>query len=338
MIVKTSLTCAVLAVLFSTSANGASEPKSTEARSEGLLGPVRSVSAKQELQQIDWGQKDAKAGIIGVSCYECEFDVSGNRIRSGQILDGVFNGDVIRIIYDETGKIKEKIHIDSNSEVKIREVWGPHGVIEQIGYENGQPILQFTANYDANGHMAESRSYDGGGMVTASRFCTSDVSGENREEWDYGPDGSFQLHLVYTSDSKSGISTFENFDENGSLLVAIVGVGEKLLSYWQRAKETPVFGTNFFMDPVGRTQESYSCRPDGTCDEITSYFADEATHQVSRVEWHDPFHVLRLSFDYEYQLDQFGNWTTRTVWVWTPELGDRKLAERDSRTITYWNK
>src|ERR1700741_4297271 len=26
------------------------------------------------------------------------------------------------------------------------------------------------------------------------------------------------------------------------------------------------------------------------------------------------------------------------VWVWSPELGERKLAEVDSQTLTYWNK
>ena len=89
---------------------------------------------------------------------------------------------------------------------------------------------------------------------------------------------------------------------------------------------------------MGKTVVNHSCNPDGTCDEIVSYFPDETTNQVSRVEWHDPAGGLRLAFDYEYQLDAFGNWTKRTVRVWGPEPGERKVCETDYRTIVYWSK
>jgi hypothetical protein len=46
--------------------------------------------------------------------------------------------------------------------------------------------------------------------------------------------------------------------------------------------------------------------------------------------------VLKLSADCEYEPDQFGNWMKRIVWVWSPELGNRKLYETDYRTLTYW--
>src|SRR6266852_1267040 len=88
----------------------------------------------------------------------------------------------------------------------------------------------------------------------------------------------------------------------------------------------------------GRTQKSFSCNPDGSCHRITSSFGDDVSRHMKRVEWRDPSGVLRMAFDYAYQLDQFDNWTKRTVWVWSPELGERKLAEIDYQTLTYWNK
>jgi hypothetical protein len=131
--------------------------------------------------------------------------------------------------------------------------------------------------------------------------------------------------------------TFTNFNEDGSAKVSITTQFSKLVSYWQQqTAEENVFGSGFFMNRVGKEQQSFRCHPDASCDRITSRFADETTLHVSRAEWHDPAGVLRLSFDYEYQLDRFGNWTKRTVWVWSPGLGARKLCETDYRTLTYW--
>jgi hypothetical protein len=186
--------------------------------------------------------------------------------------------------------------------------------------------------------MAESYTYDDTGNVTASTFCTSDIGGHNRDTRDYGEKGIFQAHYTETYDPKSDAWTFTDFDEVGAVKAAIVTKNSDVVSYWQKATAGPVFGSNFFMDPDGRIQKSYSCNPDGTCDHITSYFDDDNRHHVRRVEWRDPEHNLRLSFDYEYQLDRFDNWTKRTVWVWSPELGERKLAEVDFQTLTYWNK
>jgi hypothetical protein len=120
--------------------------------------------------------------------------------------------------------------------------------------------------------------------------------------------------------------------------VSYTTVGTKVISYWQEPAEQQVYGDSFFMDPVGNTQDAYICHGDGSCEHIISFFTDETSHRVRRIEWHDAAGVLKLSGDYEYEFDQFGNWTKRTVWVWSAELGERKLYETDYRTLTYWKK
>jgi hypothetical protein len=335
---KTGLTSAALAVLLLATCLDASEPKSTDARTDGLIGPVRSVSARQELQQVDWGQNDAKAGLIGVSCYECEYDPEGNRIKSGGILDGEFRGDVIRIVRDETGKVTERIEENDRGELLRRDVLGPHGITEQVGYQQGKAISRSTWSYDANGHVTEFYQYDQDGEVNGSSLSASDASGDIKEQWDYGRNGVFQLHFAQSYNPQTDISTFTSFNENGSAKVTFTTKGTKVLSYWQQTSEEHVFGSIFWRDRAGKTEVTHNCNPDGTCDEIASYFPNETTNQVSRVEWHDPGQVLRLAFDYEYELDSFGNWTKRTVWVWSPDLGERKVCETDYRTLTYWSK
>jgi hypothetical protein len=47
---------------------------------------------------------------------------------------------------------------------------------------------------------------------------------------------------------------------------------------------------------------------------------------------------VQMAADYEYEFDERGNWTKRSVWTWTQESGDLKLHglhETDSRTLTY---
>ena len=146
------------------------------------------------------------------------------------------------------------------------------------------------------------------------------------------------LHFAQRYDPKTDIGTFTNFNENGLTKVAITTKGFKVLSYWQQTSEDSAFGSHFGRDPLDKMQVWHSCNPDGTCDEITSYFSDQAMHLVKRVEWHDPAQVLKLAFDYEYELDAVGNWTKRTVWVWTSQFEVCKLFETDYRTITYWSK
>ena len=324
---RTKVFRTVVAILLLATGIDASEEKTTDARRDELFGPVRFVSTKQESQQLDWGQKDAKIAIGGSLCAKCEYDIHGNRVGAGR-----------RIVYNESGEISEKIYENADGEITARDVMGPFGITEQISYVNGKPIRRSVKRYDANGNMAESYTYDDAGNVTASTFCTSDIGGHNRDARDYGEKGIFQAHYTETYDPKSDVWTFTDFDEVGAVKAAIVTKNSDVVSYWQKATAGPVFGSNFFMDPDGRIQKSYSCNPDGTCDHITSYFDDDDRHHVRRVEWRDPEHNLRLSFDYEYQLDRFNNWTKRTVWVWSPELGERKLAEVDFQTLTYWNK
>lgn len=335
---RASLPRAGLAILLVLLPVCASEPKNTDARSDGLFGPIRSVSTREERAQIEWHQPNGPTVALPASCGECEYDLEGNRIKTGQIIDGEFRGEVVRFLRDSTGKVIEKIAENYKGEMYRREVIGPYGITEQDGFENGKQISQSFLFYDAHGHLSESRNYDRDGVIVGSSFSIIDASDNFKEEWDSGPNGSFSLHFVQANDPKTDTFTFTNFNENGSIKVTFTTVGTKVISYWQEPSEQQVFGSNFFMDPVGKTQESYSCRSDGSCDHVISYFPDEARHHASRIEWHDAAGVLKLWADYEYDLDQFGNWTKRTVWVWSPELGERKLYETDYRTLKYWSK
>jgi hypothetical protein len=333
---RTRLISVSLAVFLVGVSVTATETKTSDARNDGFFGPIRSVSTKQEPSQIDWHQPAGFSIVLPVWCIDCEYDEQGNRIKTGMTIDGVWQGEIVQILQHDD-RI-ERIAKNNNGEVCRREIVGPYGILEQEGYENGKRISQSNWFYDANGHLSAFRGYDRDGVLISSSTSVSDAKGNYKEEWDYGPNSSFSLHFAETNEPKSDTYTFSNFNENGSIRVAFATVGTEVISYRQATAEENVFGDSFSMDPTGKTQEAYKCHRDGRCDHFISYFTDESRHQVRRKEWHDADGTLKYSADFEYEIDAYGNWTKRTVWVWSDELGERKLYTTDYRTFTYWQK
>src|SRR5216683_1160202 len=184
---KTVPASAALATLLLGLSLNASEPKYTDARSDGLFGPIRSVSTREERARIEWHQPDGPTVALSAGCPECEYDPEGNRTKTGQIIDGELRGDVVRFLRDSTGKVIEKIAENYKGEMYRREVIGPYGITEQDGFENGKQISRSLWFYDGNGHVSEFRNYDRDGVIVGSSFSTIDASDNFKEEWDSGP-------------------------------------------------------------------------------------------------------------------------------------------------------
>src|SRR5205823_1033487 len=47
----------------------------------------------------------------------------------------------------------------------------------------------------------------------------------------------------------------------------------------------------------------------------------------------DPSGGMKLTWT---EIGAHRNWTHRVIWVWSRSLGERKVYETDSRTISYW--
>jgi hypothetical protein len=316
---------ATLLIIFGTWPILASGPTPTDAWTFGFVGPIRSVSATELKENLDWPVPNGPISAPSVGCWECEFDRDGNIVKFGQTLDGEFRGELTRLQRDADGHVTGKVFENAQGEMQHREVYGPYGITEQEGYENGKPVSRSFWFYDANGHLSGFSGYNRDESLASSSSSLSSADGNYKEEWGYGPNKSFSGHYVQTKDPKTHTWTFTSFNEDGTLKVTFTTVGTKVISYWQVPSDQTVYGSSFFMDRAGKTQESYSCHADGACDHLISYFPDESSRQVSRLEWHDGEGALKVAVDFEYALDTAGNWTKRTVWVWSSELGERKL-------------
>lgn len=155
--------------------------KKTDAQMDGLLGPVRSVSTRQELGKVDLPPEKRATWVIAAWCEFCEYDREGNRLRSGQ--------ETMRIVRDENNGVSEKIFENPDGDVYRHEVWGPFGITAQTGSAKGKAISHSTWRYDENGHVAEFHNYDQEGVQVQSSLTVNGKLDHNREEWDYGKGG-----------------------------------------------------------------------------------------------------------------------------------------------------
>jgi len=73
-----------------------------------------------------------------------------------------------------------------------------------------------------------------------------------------------------------------------------------------------------------------------SCTTIHYTFTDKTKRNPVKVTLYGTDHQVAMEADYDYELDAFGNWTKRTVWVQTQESGERQLIEKDIRTLTYY--
>lgn len=323
-------------MMFVATAGWASDEKKTDAQRHGLVGPVRTVSTQDGEAEFALDQRDWPV-LVGLGdCKECKYDRQGTLTRYGQIVEGEFRGEQYQIARDERGSMVEQVRLGADGEIAGRTVYGPHGIIEQSEYVGGVRVFHAEWSYDSNGHLREMVQYDREDNIQTRTLRQTDASGNIKEEWCYGSKNELSYHILDTYDPKTDVWTWTNYAEDGSVRVAIETENAKVNFYQQNVEDPNVFGQHFFLDPIGNTQHSFRGHADGTYDDVTTISSDEKLHNPERLEWRDGTGTLRLKVEYEYELDGLGNWTTRRTWVWTPDLGEKKLYKVDLRRLTYW--
>jgi hypothetical protein len=317
----------------------AQEQKRTDAQVDDLAGPVKSVSVTSTHTGIRWEQPGGPTLVVPVWCGECEYDADGNKTKSGQIFDGRFLGETIRLVRDANGRVTDRYAENASTGEKFRhEVVGPFGNTEQTYYRNGEPYSRQTFSYDQYGNVTEFITFDSSGKQEARVHAETDKDGTLREKWAMGKDG--QINWLQTFDAKTKVERWTSFNEFGDVNVTwAVGDG-KLISFWKSPGSPPHYGDNFTEDAENDTWDNYDCHDERKCElfHIHREYLDPKRRNPQSAEWRDSDGNLRYAAYYEYEIDAFRNWTHRKVWVWTPALGERTLLETDSRTISYWQK
>jgi len=333
-----SLAASVLLSLFNISAI-AQWKNLTDAQRMDLAGPAKSVSLTSTKTNVAWQQPSGPSLVFPALCSECAFDPDGNQVKSGQIFDGSFHGEFIRLVRDADGHVTERSVEDASTGEMVRhELVGPYGKLEESLYLHGVPQSLVHFNYDPYGHMIDRLTLDSAGNQKANTIVKTTQDGNDTEEWDWGEDGRVTLHFRQTFDPKTKVEHFIGFNPFGGVNLTWTAIGGKLSSFWEPQDAPSQFGDNFSEDVGNDTFENYDCHNAGTCtlSRIHYVYLDPKRRNPISVEWRDATGDLRFASYYEYDIDAYRNWTHREIWVWSASLGKRELYETDSRSITYW--
>lgn len=309
--------------------------KRTDVERMGLAGAVQTVSMVTNRSGLDW---DDPGLVDSTSCFECEFDRDGNQIKSGRVIDGAFYGEVLHLLRDGQGRVIERIVEDpSTTEMVRHEFDGPFGKTEELTYGNGELQTRVLFTYDDYGHVSDSLTLDSAGNQTSRTQVNSDKEGNYTEQWNWGKEREFGWHTRQIVDPVHDLTQFTSFDESGGINLSFTFVGDRLAYFWERPDSSGQLGDNFVAGEHG-TFDNYSCHNDGSCTQFRVHYVylDPKERNPESVERRDASGNLFEAVYYEYQMDSHRNWTGRKVWAWSTKLGERRLYETDSRSITYW--
>ncbi len=327
-----------LMFLFAGSAVVPAQLPRSQASLDGFVGPVRSVASGSVNMHIHWTQPGGPTLVTPLRCRDCEYDRDGTRTKFGQTVEGKFFGQNILLSHDGSGTVTERFVTDAGTgALQEYDVMGPFGRLQQTTFINGKPEWKSLFAYDASGNMSEWRSFHWGKLEGHTKILT-DASGNLLDRSVYRKNG--QLSWQHTFDPETSIERFSSYDESGKVILTYTVREGKLVSFWEPSDSPHQFGDNFTEKVEEGTYENYACHNDLKCDlsRIHYEYQNHDKHTPTSAEWRDADGNLQLAAYFQYQLDSYGNWTQRQVWVWNPSLGDSTLFETDFRAITYWSK
>lgn len=129
-----------------------------------------------------------------------------------------------------------------------------------------------------------------------------------------------------------------SFQEGSELLTELAGVAVDAKLFGSHRAQSRNTGTIFQKTLVTTRSKNYQRHSDSTCElsRIRNVYLDPKRRNPQSAEWRDADGNLRFPAYYDYEIDDHRNWTRRQIWVWSQSLGERKLYETDSGSITYW--
>lgn len=309
----------------------------TDAQMDGFSGPVKSVSSAVTQTSVKWQQPGGPTLVAPLWCRDCEYDPDGTKTKSGQMAEGKFFGETIRLVRGADGHVTDRYSYNSyTGEMQRHDVMGQFGKIEQKVYSGGKFRSRTTYAYDEFGYLSEIGDYDAAGNSVDRSVIVNDKDGDRLRDASYDKNGQVTWEQIFDPETK--IDRFTSYDELSKMKLTWTVVHGRLMSFWETADSHTQFGENFIEPQGGGTFDNYACRSDLSCEvsHVHYEYLDGDKRTPLSAEWRDAEGNLKLAAYFDYELDSYHNWTTRRVWVWNPELGQRALSETDARMITYW--
>jgi hypothetical protein len=314
---------------------------------DGLAGPVRSVAAtrlseasKQEMRNIEFG--------FPAGCAVCEYDRDGNKITSGRMAEGVFEGQRTLIQHNQDGMVERITSVEwvptahatsPASLVTERELDGAFGPVDTTVFQtDGSVLIHVKREYDSNGHVSQVWSFDSNGVMTSHEIYRWTDDGQRKEQAVFGKGDTLSTRMTWNPDTDE--SRYTCFDPSGALLETWGVAHGKVLSFWEASDGQGECHEHLMFDEAGNGEFiRYFCQKSTGCRVEHSYsqYAGSGKQNIRHTDFRDSAGQLKWTSDFEYEFDSNGNWTHRKVWVTFPD-GGRVLSSEDARILTYWDK
>lgn len=307
--------------------------KWSDAKNMGFASPVHAATTAHQTFTREPTQPGGPSLVYPLFCEYCEFDRNGTRVngRTGNEQEGS--------IVDEQGRVEEQFTKDETGEVIWREVFtnGPFGKVRSETYQNGKLSGTATFDYDSQGNMIDTATYKADGTLESHSWSRFDARGHDIEGVSDGP-GDHYYDVIMTYDERTGhLASFTRLNRDGSLRLSLTMNDRTVLSYWQQPGDKRTYGSDVcFDDDNGTERDCREYNSDGTYATTHYEFTDKSKRNPVKVVLRGSDEQRQIQADYEYSLDEYGNWTSRTIWVSTRESGERRLLEKDTRTLTYY--
>lgn len=313
--------------------------KWTQAESLGFAGPIKSVSASQQFFMQQPPQPDGAVIFYPIFSGEYEFDNEGNEVKAGWIRNGDFTGTVEHKILDGRGRVKEETSENEKGEEISRHVYtnSPAGRVQDDSFVNGKLFNTTTFTYDSQGNVIELNSYKPDGTRGSYSWNRFDEHGNLLEEVTEGP-GDFYSDVIESYNPQTcRLESTTSLNRDGSVRLWSRVNDNTVLSFWQQPGDKRTYGSDIcFADDNGTEENCRQYNWDGTYATIHYTFTDKTKHNPAKVILYGTDHHVLMEADYDYELDAFGNWTKRTIWVQTGESGELQLLEKDARRLAYY--
>jgi hypothetical protein len=313
--------------------------RTSEARTDGIFGPVKTVSTQVEMSGAKFQQPGGPAILLMVACRDCTYDRDGMRTRQGQTdADRKFLGEVITVVRDGNGAAVERTFTSAITGETYRvDQLGPFGPTEMDLNQEGTLICTQRFTYDRLGHQTEWITFNPDGSEhgrVESRYA-EDGTRTYQSGWNNG-----QLNWRDSYDPETDFQRFEVFDPSGAEKLEFTFSGDRVRTFWAATDEPNQYGDTISSDEVGGNRNRFHCVQGGACDVAVIHYeyTDATKRHYKSAEWRDSNETLQYAAYYEYQFDAQKNWTERKVWVISPETPERTLYETDTRTISYWSQ
>lgn len=311
---------------------------SSERKNIGFEGPVRSVATTVQNMNADPRPVGKRALQVGMSAEWYSFDESGNCIERSAAATPSGIGVVSKRSVKADGTVVWTDSRGNATETRRRVTTLANGSREVTYYTDSKIQSREITRFDDEDRVVAFRIYDGEGRLTSDEETVFEPETEMTTWKLYDQSGRIISHEQTRVPNDHARFDRWNYEPDGKLAwhVSLNEYGE-LLTFWYAPGFQPKVSSS---DSLGICRPklcvSYKFDERGHLEKHIQHTSGEGNLEPNSEEHYNAEGQLDERVDIKYTRDDYGNWTSRSLFVWDPASNQVVEVERDLRKIEYY--